>query len=381
MLKTFVLLDSLATALERYTRAYARVGRPTPCRACRNSDHITRGGGGRRASGGTNRASGTHRRHRGESQPQLARGGFIDLRAGATLDVDHVGGGKTPYRGAGTAGLRYDHFARHNKGLNDYADADLLAIVGHFSPPLDDIEARVLALRGNYLPQRTLRDTERRKEYLPQRATKNHEGGSENRIGEENVQAAMETCLVHSISTSPTTFPLSSFPSPFVAFCGGNSPSPSFSLTALPVARLPVAELTDVNDIIGAQRITEAQRAALDAGRDAANAQRHADAIAKIEAAKAELHAAGLVVASPRQVAEVAGVARSTLWTYGYSYGGRWLRLADMRDTYSLNVYLSFHVCPAPPQVELSAVVGASTPRHTPLPDDYAHDSDPWDTP
>ena len=323
------------------------------------------------------------------------------------------------------AGLRYGHFARHNKGLNDYADADLLAIVGHFSPPLNDIEARVLALRG-------------RREGIVHEATRGTRPEEQEKIvmGEEDNQSS-------SAPSSPYTFLssdlLSSYPrlqSPTytsyslrryewrgadgrglarwcrahtdpdvqaaiahathaniwqtigrgrAALRDADKPLVVLLLTAVPVTGLPVAELTDVNDIIGAQRITDAQRAALDAGRDAANAQRHANAITKIEAAKAELRAAGPLVASPRRVAELAGVARSTLWTYGYSDGGRWLRLGDMRDTYSLDVYISLHVCPAPTLAECFQhepdVGGASVPRHTPPPDDYAPDSDPWGVP
>jgi hypothetical protein len=231
--------------------------------------------------------------------------------------------------------VRYGHFERHNKGLDDYADADLVAIVGHYSQPLDEITAQVEAFRVRTV---ALEPSERGGSWL----LKAYGWRGANGKGlarwckahpDPEIQAAIEHSTVATIMQTIGRGRAALRPS--------NQPLIVALFTSMPLPGLAIDELTGVNDILEIGRISEKQAAALKAGRDAVNTERRAEAVAKIETARQELAKAGQMFMAPGRFAKAAEVSRTTLRSLGYVVGGRWVRLADIPATVSQEIYIS----------------------------------------
>jgi len=179
-------------------------------------------------------------------------------------------------------GVRYGHFERHNRGLNDFQDADLLAIVGHYSHPVDEIAARVMAFRGRKtaLPAPEQYSSRRLLPYQWQGEDKKGLARWCRCHPDPEIQAAIEYSTRANLLQTIGLGRPAQRNSPLVVI-----------FSALPVAGLPIDELTDLSDILDESRITAAQRAALDAGREKGNQARAA--LARIKQARLELAAQG----------------------------------------------------------------------------------------
>ena len=221
---------------------------------------------------------------------------------------------------AGGVRVRFSHFGLDNRASNAYQEADMLILVGHPQIPVAHAARLAATLRG---------------ENITTKYTKNHKGERGNNTGVENTSW------------------------PFVALCGENSSrvlrryagqaearwrpcDPDAQVSALayhsfaaemvqtigrgraarrtsdrplevllfcsePVEGLPVADLTSLAGLVGYERLTENQRAALDAGRAARNAALQQTATARVLAVLD-----GQPGAPIQQVARAAGVAWDT---------------------------------------------------------------------
>jgi hypothetical protein len=244
---------------------------------------------------------------------------------------------------------RYGHFERHNKGLNDYAGTDLIAIVGPCSEPITEVEARVMAFRQrpNGLP------TEKRN---PKQMLRRYEWRSSKGEGlarwsrghnDPDVQAAIEWSIR---STVMQTIGRGR------AALRKEGKLHVLLFTSRPIAGLPITELTTMADLLEESRITERQRTALTEGRRANNDQSHAEAVARIEEAKQELANEGKEWVAPGQFARRAGVSRSTLYKLGYAWQGRQVRVKAIREVFPLDIYIYNKYCPERTPLEKPSV-------------------------
>jgi hypothetical protein len=254
---------------------------------------------------------------------------LICLQAGTNLTQNSELGTRNP-------SVRYGHFERHNKGLDDYADCDLLCIVGHYSQPLDELTAQVEAFRGR---KHGLEAAERGgswqlKPYLWReqngkglaRWCKSHP--------DPDIQAAIEHSTVATV--------MQTIGRGRAALRPGDKPLVVALFNSLPLPNLEINELTDVADILEEGRISERQAAALAAGRDEFNARRQAGAVERIEATKTALKETGRTYVPLGSFAKMAGVSRGTLHRLGYGWYGRWVRVTNIRDTFSQAMYISY---------------------------------------
>jgi hypothetical protein len=120
--------------------------------------------------------------------------------------------------------------------------------------------------------------------------------------------------------------------------------------SALPIAGLAINELTDLADILEESRITVAQRAALDAGREKGNQARVA--LARIKQAQQELAAQGEKYMAVGRFARYTGLERETLRWLGYEKYGRWVRMGDIRAGFSQELFIAIKIQPAKPELE-----------------------------
>ena len=246
--------------------------------------------------------------------------------------------------------LRYGHFERHNKGLNDYAGTDLIAIIGPCSEPIDEVEARVMAFRQrpNGLPaeERSPKRVLRRYEWQ----TKKGEGLARWSRGhsDPDVQAAIEWSIRSTIMQTIGR-------GRAAQRSKEDGPLHILLFTSRPIAGLPITTLTNMADLLEESRINEKQRAALDEGRKTHNEQSHAEAVTRIEEAKKEFASEGKEWVAPGQFALRAGVSRSTLHKLGYACQGRQVRVRAIREVFSLDIYISNKYCPDRTPLEKSS--------------------------
>jgi hypothetical protein len=245
-------------------------------------------------------------------------------------------------------GVRFGHFERHNKGSNDYAGIEMLAIVGHYSQPLDELQALVEAFRNRHEapPPQQLSST------WSLRAYQWH--GSDGKGLARWCKAHPDPDIQAAIEHSARANILQTIGRGRAALRPSDKPLVVALFTSWPVAGLKIDELTEVSDILEVERITERQRAALEAGRKQANTARHAAAVERIATVKETLVANGEKFIAPGRLAQLAGVARSTLRRLGYGWQGRWIRLTEIREVLPLDIFISFKTSPAyrPPEYQ-----------------------------
>ncbi|MEI6044718.1 MAG: hypothetical protein WCS37_10215 [Chloroflexota bacterium] len=258
-------------------------------------------------------------------------------------------------------GVRYGHFERHNKGLDDYADADLLAVVGHYSQPLDEITAQVEAFRGR---KNALEPTERGGSWqLKAYGWRGADGKGLARWCKANPDPEIQAAIEHStVATIMQTIGRGR-----AALRASDQPLVVALFTSLPLPNLVIDELTAITDILEESRISEKQAEALAAGREGLNTQRRAETIAKIEATRQEVAATGQQYMAPQAFARLAEVSRSSLRSLGYAIGGRWIRMVNIPETISQEIYISLLSNPVSYKLESNSSTEANRANSNPL--------------
>jgi hypothetical protein len=231
-----------------------------------------------------------------EFNPDYAKDGDKSAKLGVQLSVN--------------GRVRYGHFERHNKGLNDFAGCDLIAITGHYSDPLDEIEARVMAFRRR---DRGFSQQEANGKFLLKRYGWQCEMTGQGLArwcksqSDPDIQAAIEHSTRSTVMQTIGRGRASehrSLEKPLVVVL----------FDAMPVEGLPVNQLTTMEDLLDEAKITEAQQKAL----ADSNAARHKEALAKIDQAKHQLAAEGKTWVTATLLAKRAGVSKATLHYLGY---------------------------------------------------------------
>lgn len=254
-----------------------------------------------------------------------------------------AGGEKEVTLQLATAGVRYGHFERHNKGLDDYADADFLAIVGHYSQPLDEIIAQVQAFRGR---SNSLSSSERTGNWqLKAYGWRGANGKGLARWCKTHPDPLIQKAIEHSTLASI----LQTIGRGRAALRAEEQPLVVALFTSLPLPCLEINELTDIYDLLEQKRITEKQAEALKAGRELANTRRHnqKEAIERIEVARNQLVEVGQPYVSFVRFAKIAEVSTATLRSLGYGWGGRWVRIAEIPAVVPLEMFIAHITNPA----------------------------------
>ncbi len=200
--------------------------------------------------------------------------------------------------------VRYGHYGKDERALNTYQDADLVAIVGRHTPPIDHLRAELQAVRFAVDPPSKTGPSERLLPY----GWRGPDGAGMGRRVPSDPDPDVDAYIRW--SAAATVHQTIGRGRPVLRSPG--SPLRVLLITNEPIVGLYIDRLVSLEDL-GAPRVKRQAPTAFLTRRDARNATVQADQRQKVEVAITALVADGQRI-TKKTVAELAGIHRTTLY-------------------------------------------------------------------